>query len=196
MTEQSTVDAADVPSAVDSIRDAANVVSGIEGGGRIRFRLSIGALLEFKSVPPIAIREAALSIRPPSVPTVFMEDKGREEENPNDPDYIRAMQKYAFEQLYRVSDVLMLLGTSIVRPLPDDVIPPESDEWMEPLEAIGIPLPEKTRENKHIRYLSWLRLYAIRTEMEAGYIMGRITAMSGVTEVEVQRAAAAFRDRS
>lgn len=189
-------EAVDEPSRIPSIADVAAVASALDGSGRNGFRLSIGAILRFKSVPPIALREAALQVKPPPVPVVFMEDKGRKEENPNDPDYLRAMQLYALEQLYRVGDILMLLGTELVTPVPDGVTPPESDDWIEPLEALGLPLPARLRENKHVRYLTWLRLYAMRNEQEIGYIMGRIVSLSGVQEVEVQRAAAAFRDRS
>lgn len=183
-------------SAVQSIEDAVSAASSLDGSGRIGFTLSTGVVLRLKSVPPLAIREASLSIRPPAIPTVYMEDKGREEENANDPDYLQAMNRYALEQLFRVSDVLMLLGTSIVGEVPEGVFGPDSDEWMEPLEALGIALPENVRTNKHVRYLAWLRLYAVRSEQEVAYLMGRIASLSGVTEVEVQRAAAAFRDRS
>lgn len=179
--------------AAESIGDAANAAAAIDGSGKPEFRLQNGVVLELKPVPPIAIREAALQKPPPQVPTVFIEDKGREEQNPNDPDYHKAMQQYAFDQLYRITDVLLLLGTGIVS-IPDDVFPVESDEWVEQLAALAIDVPPFN--NKYARYLSWLRLYAICSEYEVGYILGNVTAMSGVTEVEVQRAAASFRDRA
>lgn len=176
-----------------AIEDAATVASSIAGSGENLFELQNGVVLELKPVPPIAIREAAIKHPPPKVPVVFIEDKGREEENPNDPAYMREVQRYVLEQLYRVTDVIMLLGTSI-RHVPEGVQRPEDEEWVSMLEALAIDLPPFN--NKYARYLSWLRLYAITSEIESGYILGRVTALSGVTEVEVQRAAAAFRDRS
>lgn len=176
-----------------SIEAAANVAASIDGSGRPTITLGNGVILELKPVPPIAIREAAMQSSPPVVPRVFIEDKGREEENPNDPGYLRALQRYAFEQLYRATDVIMLMGTGL-KYCPPTVFNIDSDEWVEQLQALSIEIPPFT--NKYARYLAWLRLYAITSELEVGFILGKVTALSGVTELEVQRAAASFRNRS
>lgn len=173
----------------DTAGEAAEIAEIIEQGPRDEAVLANGVRLKLRRVPPLAIREAAIRVPPPKVPTVWIQDREREEENPNDPGYLEAMARYQAEQMFRVADVMMLLGTSIGE-LPDGIASPESDEWIEMLEALDIPVE---RVNKHKRYLAWMRLYATEREEDIAVIIGRVAALSGVTEVEVQRAAAAFR---
>ena len=68
----------------------------------------------------------------------------------------------------------------------------------------GLPVVERgrvvgivtNRENKYQGYLAWLRLYACVAESDVVRILRNVTGLSGVTEEEVQRAAAAFRGTS
>ena len=50
------------------------------------FRLSSGVVLKIKPVPPLLIRQAVAKIKRPKPPVIFLEDKGVEEENPDDPE--------------------------------------------------------------------------------------------------------------
>ena len=180
-------------SAVEAITQAAQVAAQLTARAvSPTLTLTNGIVLNCRAVPPLAIREAQISQPAPRPPVLMNEAKGREEENPNDPDYIAAVQVHAAHQLSRVSDTMMLLGTAVAS-LPEWAAAPESDEWIEPLEALGIVI---NRENKYQRYLAWLRLYACVAESDVVRILRNVTGLSGVTEEEVQRAAAAFRGTS
>lgn len=177
----------------ESINAAAEVVESIESKARPdKLTLSNGIVLKLKAVPPLAMREAAISVPQPKPPVVFMESLGRTEENPNDPDYLRAVTRWENDQVFRVADVLMLLGTS-VESVPEGFERPEDSEWFEQLEVLGLAVDGS---NRHKRYLAWLRMYAFASERDIAAAMAAITSLSGTTEVEVQRAAAAFRNNS
>lgn len=156
------------------------------------YTLSSGAVLRFKPVPPLAIREASLSVPLPAVPMVKLEDREELEPNPNDPDYLEAIAEREAKQFYVIGELLMMVGTEIAS-LPDNVEPIESDEWLEPF-TLGLGMKIDV-SNKYKRKLAWLRLYAIRTETEVTEVMFGITRITGTLELEVQRAAAAFRSR-
>lgn len=166
---------------------AASVIQRIEDGAPSEITLTNGIKLAIQGVPPLVLRQAAVSIPTPVVPINLVD--GREVENPNDPSYIRAVnEKHSLEN-YLAADAMMMVGTRIEY-VPDNVCKPEDDEWFEPLEAIGITVPHA---NKYERYLSWLRFYALCTDSDLTNVMGAVIAFTGVSEVEVARAAAGFR---
>lgn len=168
---------------------AAEAASSIERPLVQHYTLANGIKLKIKPVPPLAIRQAAIQVPPPSVPIVHDEGRDRDMENPSDPDYQKALEAYQVEQLFRVVDVMILLGTEVVH-IPDDVYPPESEEWTDMLDAAGVTVPPF--RSTQARRLGWMRLYAMITEADTAVVVSRLIALSGVTEVEVQRAAAAF----
>lgn len=151
--------------------------------------LKNGIILKLKPVAPIAIREAAVRVQPPEVPLVYIEEKQREERNPADPAYLRAVDRYEADQVFRVADVLVLMGTK-VEFVPEGRSGPDDDDWIDLLDALDISVP---RDNKYRRYLAWVRYYAIEDEEDIGRVMAAIVRLSGVTEVEVDKAAKAFR---
>jgi hypothetical protein len=177
----------------ESIEAATEVVESLETKAKLdSITLSNGIVLKLKAVPPLAMREAAISVPQPKVPVVFVESLGRAEENPNDPDYARALTRWENDQVFRVADVLMLLGTS-VESVPEGYQRPEDEEWFEELEVLGLAVDGS---NRHKRRLAWLRMYAFTSERDIAATMAAITALSGTTEVEVGRAAAAFRNNT
>lgn len=178
-------------SALRAINQAANVVSFLAArSGPDTFKLRNGVVLKLAPVPPLAMREAAIHYPPPHPPVVLNRDKDREETNPNDPDYLEALERYTMEQAARVADVMILLGTSI-ESIPEGVEPPESPTWKAKLEALDIKVDSS---NEYKQYLAWLRLYALTSEQDLAYTLWAVTRISGVTEEEVRRAASAFRD--
>lgn len=181
-------------SEADAIATAAdNAVGALESieedEDKFHVVLSSGIVLRIKPVPPLALRRAVTSVPPPAVPIVYIESKGREEPNPNDPDYLKAVQEYEQNQILRMTDVLFFLGTAI-ESIPDGLEGPEGDEWIAELEVLNLPVD---KDNKYKRYLSWLTDYALMTERDIAKTVTKCLGVSGVTEVEVQRAVAAFR---
>jgi hypothetical protein len=154
--------------------------------------LSCGVTLRVKPVPGLAIREAVMRIEAPTVPMVHIKDKGRDEENPNDPDYVKALAEYAEAKVLVANDVVLLLGSEIVPPIPEDVIPLDDDGWIPNLSYLGI---EFDAENPAARKLAWLKFYVLRTdEDQIRALMGPLRS-AGVGEADVARAMESFRNR-
>lgn len=189
MAEQAERAFEDEPSTLASIESASKVAEILKNRWVDRAQLRNGIVLKLSPVPPLAIREAAILTPPPRVPMWISPDKEREEPNPNDPDYLAALDRYSAEQSFRVADTIHLLGTAIEH-VPDGIDRPEDDGWIDRLDSLGIKVD---RDNPHKRYLSWLRLYAYSSKVDISMVTALTTRLSGVTEEEVQRAAASFR---
>jgi hypothetical protein len=148
-------------------------------------------VLRFKPVPSLAIREAAMRIEAPAVPTVHIEDKGRDEENPNDPAYKWAVAEFEAARAMVANDVILLLGNEI-ESVPEDVAAIQDQSWIEDLQAVGI---EFDAENRAARKLAWLKFYVLRTDADSlKALMGPMRS-AGVGEVDVAKAMDSFRDR-
>lgn len=151
--------------------------------------LSCGVVLKFKPVPSAAIREAVIRIKAPEVPRVLIEEKGREEENPNDPDYIFAVAEHKAAQALVANDVILLLGTEVAS-VPESVYAVSDKGWIEELAVVGI---EVDGGNAAARKLAWLKFYAIRTDEDTlKALMGPMRS-AGVSEVDVAQAIDSFR---
>lgn len=148
-----------------------------------------GVKLKIKRVGFFLINAASRHIEKPEVPKQFIEDKGREEENPMDPAYQDALREWAAQKSEAVQDVLLLKGTEIVD-IPEGMEGPDGDEWVADMRFLGIGISDDKRE----RYLQWMRLVAMRGEMDDyAEFMARIGRLNGVTEADVAEAAANFR---
>lgn len=127
----------------------------------------------------------------PRPPLVYSEDKGRDEENPNDAYYRAEFLAWSNRTGMRVTDVLLLTGTSADN-IPDDLYKPDSellDGW---LEALGLGLPDDA--STHTRYLTWLKYY-VATDDEFQELSKELIKMSGVTEEHIRQAEESFRSR-
>lgn len=151
--------------------------------------LSNGVVLKLKSVPPFLVRQAVLKVERPKPPRMFIEDKGREEENPNDPDYIQQLAGYQAQTIDAAINVLLAAGTEIVS-VPDGVSKPEDDDWLDVLDVLAI---EVRRDSPTARRLAWLRCYGIATAADITRITKAVKEGVGLTEEEVNQIAQSFR---
>lgn len=127
----------------------------------------------------------------PRPPMTYIEDKGREEANPNDPQYQASLLAWSSRTGMRVTDVLLLTGTSAGN-IPDGMYEPDSsllDSW---LEALGLGLPDDA--SKHTRYLYWLKYY-VATDEEFTELSTELVKLGGVTEEHIRQAEETFRSR-
>ena len=168
-------------------RAAAKAVK-TDGRPPSEYTLVNGIVLKIKAVPPLLVNRAQSLIERPKPPVVFLEEKGREEENPNHPDYIAAVLKYREELSMVSAKICFLIGTSI-KTIPEGWEGPEGETWVANLEIAGIPAGENERE----RYLNWLQCYAMTSEMDITGVLFAVSRASGVTEEEVRAAAESFR---
>jgi hypothetical protein len=154
-----------------------------------RITLSNGIVLKVKPMPPMLLNSVANSIPEPEVPKVFLEDKGREEPNPNHPDYLRAVAERNSTISLATINLILFACTEIIE-VPDDVWKLESDDW--------VPLAKMAKVNfdpkdKTERYLAWLRCYALQTIDDLNQAQMIPLKLSGITEEEVEEAMETFR---
>jgi len=152
------------------------------------FRSSNGIVFKLKKVSQFVVMEAGRKIPLPKMPKIFNEDKGREIENPLDPEYLDAKERVAFQQGMIACAVYTSLGSEVIA-LPDGIQPADSEGWATDLIELGLDIPEKGRS----RYVAWLKYYALPGK-EFGDLTEKIAAYSGqVLEVEVGKAEESFR---
>lgn len=181
--------------------EALNVVSKAMarrlGHNRSELTLANGIVLEFRSVSPIltgAVR-AELELNVPKPPVVWLEEKGRNEENPNDPDYLAALERQQHLNDVAMSDVITYSGVEI-KHVPEGLFPPEHDGWLSDPRIImarrsGL---DFDAEDTIKRKVVWMRLYAIEDYVDARLWDEVQTELIGIREEEVQEALAGFRD--
>lgn len=153
------------------------------------FVTSNGVVLELRGVPSLVTVAVLKSHPKPRVPIVLNDDKGgREEENPNDPNYIAALERYQEEQVDLTSNVYLANGVKI-KSVPNDYLPIESDEWTEPLRFSGIDIPSDDVG----RRVAYLKYYLLQDD-DCGKVITAVAIAGGiVTEAQVDEAAETFR---
>ena len=160
----------------------------IEQGERDTVALSTGVVLKIKPVPKFFIFDVTARIEKPKPPFVFIESKGREEENPDDPDYQEALEKWIMDVANAGNDVALLRGSEI-ESVPKGVPGPDDKEWINEMEVYGLPMID----NPTARYLSWVKAIAAPLDRDIELLLGEIGRLTGVSEADVEDAVARFR---
>lgn len=153
------------------------------------FVTSTGIRFKLKKVSNLLILDATKKIPVPAVPVVFLEDKGREEENPSDPLYIQRMTDYNSERGLLTSTLILAYGTEVIS-MPEGYIPFECDDWADDLKEFGISVPIKGRA----RYATWIKYHLIQNDQDMGDLLKAVMRFSGNTiEEDVKQAEGSFR---
>lgn len=156
---------------------------GSDGDGIIK--LSTGYRARLHPVASSLIADVTAQLDEPQIPVFMNEDKGREEPNPNDPAYIKAMAEYQRKQGQAGLDAMVMFGVELV-----DGVPPK-EEWLPKLQFM---------ERRKSLDLSD---YDLDNEMDLEYIFKkyiavgnadyeRITELSGVSEADIDEAVRKF----
>lgn len=156
------------------------------------FTSSSGVKFKLSKVNNLVIVEAAKKLKAPRVPVMYIEDKGRDEENPNDPDYVEALQTYQMEQGMLLVNTYLAFGTKILSDsLPEDKLPLDDISWSDDLkETLDIDIPIKGKA----RYLRWLKFHLLGDE-DMNNLARAVMNFSGrVTQGDVAAAEENFRD--
>lgn len=176
---------------LETMDAAAEVVEQSQQTASPNVTLSNGVIIACRKVPIMTLRHAYASLPKPKPPIIRNEDKDRNEEWEGDPQYIQDLADWE-EKIGDVgANIMLSLGTKILD-IPEGVDKVEDEGWIQTLEAIGI---EVKTTNPIVRYLSWLRFYAITTPNDLLTITTVIAKMSGVLEKDVQTSLESFRDR-
>ena len=172
-------------------REAA-VVEGVEAAekqnGRGTVTLSSGIRLAVRPVSRHFIYEVTARFDKPEVPTWVDPEKGREGPNPEDPGYIKAAEQYVVDVANATTDVALLRGTQVLE-IPDGVHGPDSPEWREEMEFLGLELVNNSRA----RYLSWLKAVAMPMDDDINRVLSEVGRLIGASEDDVTEAVQRFR---
>ena len=149
--------------------------------------LSTGVELKLKPVPKHFIFQVTSKFKLPKVPTTFNKTKGRDEENPDDPDYQEAVEQYLIDIANATTDVCFLRGTEIAK-IPKEIPKPNSQEWISEMEVLGMPMID----NKRARYLAWIKGIAAPSDADITILMEEIGRQTGVSEADTEEAVKRF----
>lgn len=150
--------------------------------------LSNGIILKLKVIPPLLISSVGNTIPEPEVPVVFIEDKGRDEPNPNHPAYINALKKRDDELNLATMNLILYAGTEL-KFVPEGLYKPEDQGWRKLALMAGMEFDENDPGEC---YIAWLRSYALSTLKDLEQSQTLPLMLAGVTEEEVARIANSF----
>lgn len=149
--------------------------------------LSNGVKLRLQTIPPLLLEHVRSQVPVPKVPIFRNPDKGRDEENPNDPDYLIAMEGYHSTLGMAVVNLLLLMGVKVDK-TPRGFPKPDSDGWVEDLKLIGVKVPDSENGRK----LMWLRGVALVSSADVSLLIPKLLRLHGMAEEDVALAAESF----
>jgi len=156
--------------------------------------VSTGVVFRIMDVPVLAFDEVRRKVereRPP-VPVVWIDGKDREEVNPQDPGYLKALEDFDLKLAEAMIGAALVLGLEVVE-LPDGFCGPDDDAWTEKYHVLGIDIPPKT--DAIARQLAWTRLWAAPKAKDLALLTVGVQQKAGVLETEVAEVSALFRDK-
>lgn len=180
---------------LDAIDAASRAINRITRNGRFaEFELTNGIVLSVKTVPPLLLTAVGNEFKFPDPPVVFIEEKGRDEPNPNDPNYVRECSELLDQQNLALNDLILAVGSSC-HSVPDGYFKPEEDGWVSQVEfamrIAGKPI-EIEKDDATKRYLQWLRFYALETNVDVALAQSLPYQLAGIREGEIEEVIASF----
>lgn len=155
------------------------------GRGEDEFALSTGVVVRLHPVSSSLVEEMKSAVKMPPVPKVWIEAKEREEENPNDPQYIEAVEECNAKRSDAIFDALCMFGVELVDGLPED------DSWIKKLKMLErrglMDLSGFDLKDDFDREFLYKRYVAV-----AGADLQLIGGLHGFRPLEVARARAMF----
>lgn len=177
-----------------AIASADSVLSAVRKGRNGELTLHNGIKLLCKPVPPLLLQAIGKRYTPPPPPKVFIEEKGRDEENPNDPAYLKQLEELEEEQNLAVQSLVLGAGTELIS-VPEGYFRPEDQGWIDKVEftteLAGIKLNLDTSSEVK-KYICWLRYYALETASDAALAEALPLQLAGIREGEIQEALEGF----
>jgi hypothetical protein len=146
--------------------------------------LSNGVVLEAVGVPPLLAQKIEAKFKYPRVPKTFNEDKGRDEENPLDPNYLAQCEEIDEQKNMALIDLLVGLGTRI-KTMSSSVPKLEETEWRE---EIAFYLQEEIPTSPKAAYLYWVKYVLVAETADLQQIARKVTRKMGVSEGAVGNA--------
>lgn len=166
------------------------------GDGLKVVELSTGYKARIRSVSLHLIFDAQASVDEPQVPVWHNEDKGRDEPNPDDPNYLKALAEYEQQQQLATIDVMTMFGVDVLDVDENVLGAPDDDDWIKKLELrhrLGyskVDLSVFDLSNQIERDFLWKKYFVVG----AGDIPVLLEAYDFLNEDDVQEAERSFRD--
>ncbi len=168
--------------------EAAEAAERAALNGRGTVRMSSGVVFAVRPIPAHFIYEVTKRFERPKVPVYFNKDKGRDEENPNDPNYLEELERHRADVSNASTDVALLRGTDMVEK-PDKLPGPDDQEWIAEMQVLGHPMVD----NPRARYLAWVKAIAAPTGDDILKLIGELGRLTGVSEEDTDEAVERFR---
>lgn len=156
------------------------------------FELSNGVVIRFRPVPIMALRRAVMGITEPEIPQVWNEEDQRFYENPDSPDYLEALERCYNARILADQKMRLTLGVELVS-VPEGMEGPDGTGWILDCQSAGI---EPNLSTERTRFVEWLELYALSDQTDLARVFAQAIAVSGISEMEVVKAIAYFRDKA
>jgi len=158
--------------------------------------LSTGYVVKLITIPDALYMKIYNRFPEPTPPMIDRIDGGKtfQEPNPDDPQYEKDLLKHNKLLSEAVSRAEALKGVEIISAPETAYLFDDDKEWMEELEAIGIPVPEKS--SRSARYIEWFLYRVAPSWSDSNAIQDVRIAMRGLSEEEVEATEATFQDPS
>jgi len=161
----------------------AHELAGDKGGVTT---LNTGVRIKIHPVSATLIDAVQSGIQDPDPPMVLIDEKGREEPNYSDPQYLKAIERAGTERILSAMDALILFGVELVDGLPED------GRWLQNLrllERMGkLNLSDLDMDNELDMEFAYKRYVAVSPQD-----VGTIAARTGLGEADIAAAEATFR---
>ena len=175
----------------DGLDQASQPVQVIEPVETVEYvTLSTGVVLHIRPIAPRIILQVLEKFKAPQVPVVYDKEKERSIENPQSPEYLKAMQKFQEEQGFAMLDACIALGTELHDMGDSGLSPIEQTDWIDELEAAGLTF---ATDRPRIRYTMWIKAVVATREEDLLTIVRDGLLRSGVTQEDVSSALSSFR---
>jgi len=169
-----------------AIVDAAKQIASGQGEEQV-VTLSTGVCVRLHPVSSSLVEEMKAAIPMPPVPVVYIEAKDREEENPNDPRYIDAVEDVTRKRGDAILDALLIFGVELMDGLPEDKV------WLKKLRLLerrnNLDLSDFDMDDDFDLEFLYKKYVAV-----AGTDLSVISGLHGFRPMEVARARATFLD--
>ena len=162
--------------------EVAHIVNEGSGDSDGVITLSTGARAKIHSVSASLVDQVSARVKDPEVPMWFNEKKDREEPNPSDPNYLRALDDVSRERGLAAMDALIMFGVELVDPMPED------DLWIRKLALVGIKIDPEDELEKEFMYKKYIAVGAEDVTL--------VTDKSGMSAEAVAEADRTFRGKA
>lgn len=133
------------------------------------------------------VRQFSKSDPPPEVPTVWIENKSRDEPNPNDPNYKAAQMMWSAGAAERIFNVMIVTGVEIID-VPEGFPAHDSEDFGLRLQAMGL----EPSTNPYKLRIDWIRFVAAKEGDDLAILNDKLLRYAGLSGEDVAEAMARF----